>query len=97
MKVVVIKRDGSRAPFTRDRIVAAVESASTHIDNEVTIYANKVAEAVELKLLDRNEVDIQEIQTLVENEMMQGPYKGMLVLTLNTDTIVTFLVRRKVR
>ncbi|GLO63586.1 anaerobic ribonucleoside triphosphate reductase [Vibrio sp. MACH09] len=77
MKVVVIKRDGSRAPFTRDRIVAAVESASTHIDNEVTIYANKVAEAVELKLLDRNEVDIQEIQTLVENEMMQGPYKGM--------------------
>ncbi|WCE32614.1 anaerobic ribonucleoside-triphosphate reductase [Vibrio sp. SCSIO 43137] len=77
MKLVVTKRDGSHAPFTRDRIVAAVESASTHIDDEVTIYANKVAEAVEQKLQDRNEVDIQEIQTLVENEMMQGPYKGM--------------------
>lgn len=77
MKTVVIKRDGSRAPFARDRIVAAVESASTFIDNEVTAYAEKVAEAVELKLLDSAEVDILEIQTLVENEMMQGPYKGM--------------------
>lgn len=77
MKTVVIKRDGSRAPFTRDRIVAAVESASTFIDSEVTEYANKVAEAVELKLLDHAEVDILEIQTLVENEMIQGPYKGM--------------------
>jgi len=77
VKLVVTKRDGSRAPFTRDRIIAAVESASAHIDDEVTVYANKVAEAVEMKLLDRDKVDIQEIQTLVENEMMQGPYKGM--------------------
>lgn len=77
MKTVVIKRDGSRAPFTRDRIVAAVESASTFIDSEVTAYANNVAEAVELQLRDRAEVDIVQIQTLVENEMMQGPYKGM--------------------
>lgn len=77
MKLVVIKRDGSRAPFTRDRIVAAVESSATHIDSEVISYANLVAENVELKLSDRYEVDIQEIQTLVENEMMQGPYKGM--------------------
>jgi len=77
VKTVVIKRDGSRAPFTRDRIVAAVESASTFIDSDVTTYAGKVAKAVERKLLDRTEVDILEIQTLVENEMMQGPYKGL--------------------
>ncbi len=77
MKTVVIKRDGSRALFTKDRIVAAVESSSTFIDSEVIDYANKVAEAVELKLRDRVEVDIAEIQTLVENEMMQGPYKGL--------------------
>lgn len=75
MKPVVIKRDGSRAPFTRDRITAAVESASDHIDTEVSAYAEKVAEAVELQLADSNDVDIQEIQTLVENELMQGPYK----------------------
>ncbi|MCZ8499760.1 ATP cone domain-containing protein [Vibrio lentus] len=28
MKSIVIKRDGSRAPFSRDRIQAAVEAAS---------------------------------------------------------------------
>ena len=77
MKPVVIKRDGSRAPFTRDRIIAAVESASDHIDNELLAYAEKVAEAVELKLCEQDEVDIQHIQTLVENELMQGPYKGL--------------------
>ncbi|WED24406.1 anaerobic ribonucleoside-triphosphate reductase [Vibrio sp. JC009] len=77
MKLVVIKRDGSRAPFTKERIIAAVESSATYIDSEVISYANSVAEKVESLLSDRYEVDIGEIQTLVENEMMQGPYKGM--------------------
>ncbi|WP_375749852.1 anaerobic ribonucleoside-triphosphate reductase [Vibrio sp. HN007] len=77
MKLVVIKRDGSRAPFTKDRIIAAVESSATYIDSEVTSYAHTIAENVESLLADRYEVDIRDIQTLVENEMMQGPYKGM--------------------
>ncbi|MDG3085442.1 anaerobic ribonucleoside-triphosphate reductase [Vibrio hannami] len=77
MKLVVIKRDGSRAPFTKDRIIAAVESSATYIDSEVTAYAHTVAQKVESLLADRYEVDIRDIQMLVENEMMQGPYKGM--------------------
>lgn len=36
-----------------------------------------VALAVELKLRDYEEVHIAEIQTLVENELMQGPYKAL--------------------
>lgn len=77
MKTIVIKRDGSRAPFTKDRIEAAVVSAAEHADKELGIYAKNVALAVELKLQDCEHVDIQEIQTLVENELMQGPYKGL--------------------
>ncbi|MEZ8105917.1 anaerobic ribonucleoside-triphosphate reductase [Vibrio cortegadensis] len=77
MKPIVIKRDGSRAPFNRDRIQSAVESAAEHIDNEMAIYALNVALAVEVKLKDYDEVHISEIQTLVENELMQGPYKGL--------------------
>ncbi|MGF1773143.1 anaerobic ribonucleoside-triphosphate reductase [Vibrio maritimus] len=77
MKTIVIKRDGSRAPFTKDRIEAAVVSAAEHADKELEIYAKNVALAVELKLQDCEHVDIQEIQTLVENELMQGPYKGL--------------------
>jgi ribonucleoside-triphosphate reductase len=77
VKTIVIKRDGSRAPFTKDRIEAAVVSAAEHADKELEIYAKNVALAVELKLQDCEHVDIQEIQTLVENELMQGPYKGL--------------------
>ncbi|CAH0529605.1 anaerobic ribonucleoside-triphosphate reductase [Vibrio hippocampi] len=77
MKTVVIKRDGSRAPFTKDRIEAAVVSAAEHSDQELINYAKTVAVAVELKLEDCENVDIQEIQTLVENELMQGPFKHL--------------------
>ncbi|HAS63444.1 MAG TPA: anaerobic ribonucleoside-triphosphate reductase, partial [Vibrio sp.] len=77
MKPIVIKRDGSRAPFSRDRIQAAVESAAEHVNNEIAIYALNVALAVELQLKDHDEVHINEIQTLVENELMQGPYKSL--------------------
>ncbi|NLS13327.1 anaerobic ribonucleoside-triphosphate reductase [Vibrio sp. SM6] len=77
MKPVVIKRDGSRAPFCRDRIQAAVESAAENVDKDIAIYALNVALAVELKLEDYVEVHIHEIQTLVENELMQGPYKSL--------------------
>ncbi|NOH30574.1 anaerobic ribonucleoside-triphosphate reductase [Vibrio mediterranei] len=77
MKTIVIKRDGSRAPFTKDRIEAAVVSAAEHADKELEIYAKNVALAVELRLQDCEHVDIQEIQTAVENELMQGPYKGL--------------------
>ncbi|ENM3965412.1 anaerobic ribonucleoside-triphosphate reductase [Vibrio cholerae] len=77
MKPIVIKRDGSKAPFNRDRIQAAVESAAEYADQEIAIYALNVALAVELKLRDYDEVHIAEIQTLVENELMQGPYKAL--------------------
>nr|WP_214650544.1 anaerobic ribonucleoside-triphosphate reductase [Vibrio anguillarum] len=77
VKPIVIKRDGSRAPFNRDRIQSAVESAAEHIDKEIAIYALNVALVVELKLKDYDEVHIAEIQTLVENELMQGPYKAL--------------------
>ncbi|TXY21932.1 anaerobic ribonucleoside-triphosphate reductase [Vibrio mimicus] len=77
MKPIVIKRDGSKAPFNRDRIQAAVESAANHADQEIAIYALNVALAVELKLKGYEEVHIAEIQTLVENELMQGPYKAL--------------------
>ncbi len=77
MKPIVIKRDGSKAPFKKDRIQAAVESAAEHADQERAIYALNVALAVELKLRNYDEVYITEIQTLVENELMQGLYKAL--------------------
>ncbi|MDN3616986.1 anaerobic ribonucleoside-triphosphate reductase [Vibrio gallaecicus] len=77
MKSIVIKRDGSRAPFSRDRIQAAVEAAADKVSQDIAIYALNVALAVELKLEEYDEVHISEIQTIVENELMQGPYKSL--------------------
>ncbi|PMM01130.1 anaerobic ribonucleoside-triphosphate reductase [Vibrio breoganii] len=77
MKPVVLKRDGSLAPFTKDRIVAAIKSAAPHTDEDLANYAEGVALSVEQQLVNSQEVDIQQIQTLVENELMQGPYKGL--------------------
>jgi len=77
VKPIVIKRDGSKAAFSRDRIQSAVEAAAKQPDKETVIYALNVALAVELKLEDKERVNIAEIQTLVENELMQGPYKQL--------------------
>ncbi|MCE0495393.1 anaerobic ribonucleoside-triphosphate reductase [Vibrio salinus] len=77
MKPIVIKRDGSKAAFNRDRIQSAVEAAAKQPDKDTAIYALNVALAVELKLEDKEQVNIAEIQTLVENELMQGPYKQL--------------------
>ena len=54
-----------------------MEAASDKADKEIAIYALNVALAVELKLEDYDEVHISEIQTMVENELMQGPYKSL--------------------
>lgn len=77
MKPIVVKRDGSKASFSRDRIQAAVESAAEQVTSEIAIYALNVALAVELQLEGQQQVHIADIQTLVENELMQGPYKGL--------------------
>ncbi|GAD89376.1 hypothetical protein VHA01S_019_00530 [Vibrio halioticoli NBRC 102217] len=77
MKPVVLKRDGSLAPFAKDRIVEAIKSAGSDVDQCLSDYAEDVAKQVEGQLAGSHEVDIQQIQTLVENELMQGPYKGL--------------------
>lgn len=81
-KLIVIKRDGAKVPFYQNRIIAAVESAAEHSDKALKDYAQSVAQNVEAKLsaqasADPQEIHINEIQTLVENELMQGPYKGL--------------------
>lgn len=78
MKPTVIKRDGSKVLFNRERIQEAVKSAAKTVDQDLELYASNVALAVELKLKQQQpEVDIAQIQTLVEDELMQGPYKGL--------------------
>ena len=77
MKPVVIKRDGCRVPYDAERIKEAVIRASIAVNTKDNAYAEAVAEAVTSSIEYLDEVDIGDIQSAVENELMQGPYKGL--------------------
>lgn len=75
MGPIVIKRDGSQAPFDPVRIQTAVTSAARCLTPELTHYAELVAQRITEQCAANDHVAISEIQTRVENELMQGPHK----------------------
>ncbi|MCG7490453.1 anaerobic ribonucleoside-triphosphate reductase [Vibrio sp. Of14-4] len=77
MKPVVIKRDGSKVPFCRGRIQSAVEAAAEVKGKNIAVYALEVALNIEAQLKDHHQIDISDIQTLVENELMKGPFPSL--------------------
>lgn len=81
-QLIVIKRDGSQALFQQDRIVAAVLSAANKADEQLKEYAEQLAACVEQRLTETQAdfpdgIHIQDIQTMVENYLMQGEYKSL--------------------
>ncbi|WP_312120975.1 anaerobic ribonucleoside-triphosphate reductase [Pantoea vagans] len=74
MATVVIKRDGCRTGFDAQRIEQAVVAAARAADVDDAAWSAQVAERVALRLADRPEVDIREIQCAVEETLMAGPY-----------------------
>lgn len=77
MKPVVIKRDGCRVPFHRQRIEDAVLSAAHAVEDMDRSYAASVADGVLSQFMRHKEVDIHEVQDAVENHLMAGPYKAV--------------------
>lgn len=74
MATVVIKRDGCRTGFDAQRIEQAVAAAAQAAEVDDLAWCTQVAEQVALRLADRPEVDIREIQCAVEETLMAGPY-----------------------
>ncbi|MCH9406714.1 anaerobic ribonucleoside-triphosphate reductase [Pantoea agglomerans] len=74
MATVVIKRDGCRTGFDAQRIEQAVAAAARAAEVEDAAWCAQVAERVALRLAERPEVDIREIQCAVEETLMAGPY-----------------------
>ena len=74
MATVVIKRDGCRTGFDAQRIEQAVVAAARAADVDDAAWCAQVAERVALRLADRPEVAIREIQCAVEETLMAGPY-----------------------
>ncbi|SQH76153.1 anaerobic ribonucleoside-triphosphate reductase [Shewanella benthica] len=74
---VVIKRDGYRTPFDETRIRDAVVAAANSAGIEDRSYAVSVAASVAKCVAEHAEIDIHELQDLVENHLMEGPYKSL--------------------
>ena len=72
----VIKRDGRVVNFNQERIVKAITMAMAQTTGGVDIdLANKIANAVERQLEDKNQATVYEIQDLVEKRLMASSRK----------------------
>lgn len=73
----VMKRDGCKVPFNSERIQEAILRAAKAAGVDDADYCATVAEVVSQQMQGRACVDINEIQTAVENQLMSGPYKQL--------------------
>ena len=73
----VMKRDGCKVPFKSERIKEAILRAAKAAEVDDADYCATVAAVVSEQMQGRNQVDINEIQTAVENQLMSGPYKQL--------------------
>src|SRR5690349_20079998 len=73
----VMKRDGCKVPFKSERIQEAILRAAKAAGVDDADYCATVAEVVSSQMNERSQVDISEIQTAVENQLMAGPYKQL--------------------
>lgn len=74
---IIIKRDGSRTLFSAERIAQAVYKAGRAVEIDDFAYAGQVTANVTAKLVGAEEACVTEIETLVENELMEGPHKAL--------------------
>ena len=73
----VMKRDGCKVPFKSERIKEAILRAAKAAEVDDADYCATVAAVVSEQMQGRNQVDINEIQTAVENQLMSGAYKQL--------------------
>jgi ribonucleoside-triphosphate reductase len=84
----VMKRDGCKVPFKSERIKEAILRAAKAAGVDDADCAT-VAEVVSQQMNERSQVDINEIQTAVENQLMSGPTSSWRAPTLNIATTAT--------
>ncbi|GAA5218481.1 anaerobic ribonucleoside-triphosphate reductase [Corallincola platygyrae] len=77
MQQVVIKRDGSRAPFNPKRIQSAVQSACQVVGIGSSELAEKVTEQAISRLSNNIDLHIDEIQQAVEDCLMASEQKAV--------------------
>ncbi|XNM69635.1 ATP cone domain-containing protein [Escherichia coli] len=72
-----MKRDGCKVPFKSERIKEAILRAAKAAGVDDADYCATVAAIVSQQMQGQAQVDINVIQTAVENQLMSGPYKQL--------------------
>ena len=76
--VQIIKRDGSKVPFNKDKIVIAINKAFLDVDG--TLYETDTAEDIAsdiYKKAQHTEFSVEEIQDLVEDYLIRSERKDV--------------------
>ena len=75
----IIKRDGSNAPFDKEKIVMAINKAFIEVDHQLyeTDTANDIADEIELIAKKNKILSVEKIQDLVEEYLMRSERKDI--------------------
>lgn len=73
----VVKRDGSRVDYNREKIVIAISKANREVSGRDVISRKGIKRITDrIEAMDRTSIDIEEIQDIIEDELMdQGKKK----------------------
>lgn len=75
----VIKRDGRKVKFNKEKIKIAVLKAFLDVDGEETLYAKEKAREIAnyIESSDKKKMTVEEIQDIVENKLMASNRKDV--------------------
>lgn len=75
----VIKRDGRKVDFDRDKIVKAVLAAFNEVDGEITPEAKRKATVItnHIESLNKKSMNVEDIQDIIETMLMDGKRKDV--------------------
>ena len=70
----IIKRDGTKVPFDKDKIIRAINGAMVEVDGKVYEYdtAKDIANDIEQELENKSIIGVEEIQDMVEDYLMRS-------------------------
>ena len=71
---LILKRDGTKVPFNKDKIIRAINGAMLEVDGKVYEYdtAKDIASDIEKELENKSIVDVEDIQNMVEDYLMRS-------------------------
>lgn len=75
----VIKRDGRKVPFNKEKIKKAISSAFYDIDKKQTDESKEITDKIanEVSNIKKQEIDVEEIQNIVEKKLMSTSRKDV--------------------